>query len=263
MGSFPCADCGQTLNNAQARSHHRWSQHANIPPISAGGKQYAVEREEDGTVRCPVHQCGRSYKSREAFTKHAKIVHGSGSKPATPSSGPTVSSSQELSFGPSSNWKMPEPSADFREGLGPGVTDISCKTGFPEVASSHRPGQVEAVESERNVGKLIGRAFGWLGLLASLLGVATEKPARAREEVLDAKELTAQVSEVVADAVMKKLAEIGLTAENLKKLEILAEMVPIDTPAVVSPGVSLERTGGHHPGGGDDVDEIGEVDLSL
>ncbi|KAF8425427.1 hypothetical protein L210DRAFT_177277 [Boletus edulis BED1] len=28
-------------------------------------------------------------------------------------------------------------------------------------------------------------------------------------------------------------------------------MVPIDTPAVVSPGVNLECTGGHHPGGGD------------
>lgn len=97
-------------------------------------------------------------------------------------------------------------------------------------------GPAEPGESEGDKGKLTGRAFGWLGLLASLLGMGTEKSVCAREEVLDAKELIAQASEVVADAVMKRLAGIGLTAENLKKLEILAETVPTGTPAAVSPG---------------------------
>ena len=146
MESFPCADCDKTFENAPARNRHRWSQHAQIPPISVGGKQYAVEREEDGTLRCPVHQCGRSYTSRQAFAKHAKIAHGPVSEPPVPSPGPADSSSQELSFGPpgsesrpllhllrlqpidpSPDCKVPKPSADSAgEGPAPGVTSIPC-----------------------------------------------------------------------------------------------------------------------------------------
>ena len=51
----------------------------------------------------------------------------------------------------------------------------------------------------------------------------------ATEKLLDAKELAAQVSDIVADIVMSKLTAIGLTAENIKKLEKLGETPPVDT----------------------------------
>ena len=48
------------------------------------------------------------------------------------------------------------------------------------------------------------------------------------EKLMDARELAVQVSDMVADAVMSKLTAIGLTAENIKKLENLREVPPPD-----------------------------------
>jgi uncharacterized C2H2 Zn-finger protein len=72
--SFSCPDCQQTFNNPAARSHHRWSQHSEIPPITVDGKEYSVERKGDRLL-CPVEQCGRSYASQETFMKHVKAAH--------------------------------------------------------------------------------------------------------------------------------------------------------------------------------------------
>jgi len=72
--SLSCADCEQTFDNPGARTHHRWSQHSEIPPITVDGKEYSVERKGDRLL-CPVEQCGRSYANRETFTKHVKAAH--------------------------------------------------------------------------------------------------------------------------------------------------------------------------------------------
>lgn len=95
--SFPCPDCQQKFKNAAARNHHRWNQHAKIPPVTIGGKEYAVKREGD-KLRCPVDRCMRSYASREAFTKHAKAAHGAASEspaPPSPPMGPSQRSTCE------------------------------------------------------------------------------------------------------------------------------------------------------------------------
>ena len=72
---------------------------------------------------------------------------------------------------------------------------------------------------------------------SSLLGMGPQKPpepVRVRgmltmpKKLLDARELAAQVSEMVADAVMSKLSTIGLTVANIKKLENLGEATPLD-----------------------------------
>lgn len=78
----------------------------------------------------------------------------------------------------------------------------------------------------------------WLGKeWSGLLGMGPQKPPEpvrtkatiaAPEKLLDARMLAAQVSGMVADAVMGKLAAIGLTQENIKKLEYLGEAPPID-----------------------------------
>lgn len=75
----------------------------------------------------------------------------------------------------------------------------------------------------------------WLGReWSSLLGMGPQKPpepvyARGMsEKVMVPAELALQISGVVADAVMNKLATIGLTAENIKKLENLGQMPPVD-----------------------------------
>lgn len=67
---------------------------------------------------------------------------------------------------------------------------------------------------------------------SSLLGMGPQKPpepahARGAAVALDARELAAQVSDMVADAVMSKLAAAGLTAENIKKLRNLGEAPPL------------------------------------
>lgn len=49
----------------------------------------------------------------------------------------------------------------------------------------------------------------------------------ASEKPLNSREFAAQVSDMVADAVMDKLEALGLTAENMKKLENLGEGVPL------------------------------------
>ena len=95
MSSFRCSDCTQSFENAAARQRHHWSQHSKIPPISVGGKKYAVERE-GGTMRCPIAQCGRSYKSRQAFVKHVKIAHEVRDESPTPS--PTLMGSSQRSI---------------------------------------------------------------------------------------------------------------------------------------------------------------------
>ena len=83
-------------------------------------------------------------------------------------------------------------------------------------------------------GNFVQRTIAWLGLLLGMEPQKLPEPARARgaaaipEKVLYAGELAAQVSDVVADAVMSKLAAIGLTAENIKKLESLGEAAPLD-----------------------------------
>lgn len=96
---------------------------------------------------------------------------------------------------------------------------------------------VEAEESIRNKGKLIKHASTWLGLLSGLFGMGPPKlpePLHARgtiamsEQLLDVRELAVQVSDMVADKVMSKLSAIGLTAENIKKLESLGEAPPLD-----------------------------------
>lgn len=66
---------------------------------------------------------------------------------------------------------------------------------------------------------------------SSLLGMGPRNaPASgtipSSEKVLD-KELATQISEIVANVVMNKLAAIGLTAENVKKLENLGEAPPV------------------------------------
>ena len=107
------------------------------------------------------------------------------------------------------------------------------------------------VEGEENMckkGRLIERVFAWLGLPCSLLGMGPQKPpgpVRARgttatpEKLPDARELAAQVSDMVADAVMSKLAAIGLTADNIKKLENLGEAPPLDATGGSSQAASL------------------------
>ena len=49
------------------------------------------------------------------------------------------------------------------------------------------------------------------------------------EKLLDAGELAAQISDIIADIVMSKLADISLTAENIEKLNKLGDMPPADT----------------------------------
>ena len=71
------------------------------------------------------------------------------------------------------------------------------------------------------------------------------EPVHGRETIampgklLDARELAAQVSEMVDDAVMSKLAAIGLTAENIKKLENMGEAAPLDAVGGGSQAASL------------------------
>ena len=60
------------------------------------------------------------------------------------------------------------------------------------------------------------------------------KPVGARgmittEKLLNAGELAAQISDIIADIVMSKLADIGLTAENIEKLKTLGDTPPADT----------------------------------
>ncbi|KAH0825891.1 hypothetical protein J3R83DRAFT_7699 [Lanmaoa asiatica] len=52
------------------------------------------------------------------------------------------------------------------------------------------------------------------------------------EKFLDTGKLAAQVSDIVADTVVNKLTAIGLTAENIKKLERLEAAPPLDAVAV-------------------------------
>ncbi|KAF8554966.1 hypothetical protein OG21DRAFT_1484238 [Imleria badia] len=281
--SFPCSDCEHTFENAAARQRHRWSQHSKIPLISVGGKEYAVERE-GGTMRCPIDQCGHSYKSRQAFVKHVKTAHGIRDESPTPSPALTGSSqrsiwSQGLSFASSGESKTTEHSGDRGgEALPPAASSIVSKGGpwvpldLPESppakvggnrlaeesppatpgAAGGDPGflrpeglirrsevgerSIEGEESVGNKGKLLERVFAWLGLLSRLFGMGTQKPACVPEKALDTRELAAQVSDVVADAVIRKLATIGLTAENIKKLENLGEMTPIDAGGVSEVG---------------------------
>jgi uncharacterized C2H2 Zn-finger protein len=91
--SFSCPDCEQMFKNATAHSHHCWSQHSNIPPITMDGKVYAVERKGD-RLFCPVEQCRRSYASRAKFTKHVKAAHGIVRESSMPSPSPTGPSQQ-------------------------------------------------------------------------------------------------------------------------------------------------------------------------
>jgi hypothetical protein len=83
---------------------------------------------------------------------------------------------------------------------------------------------------------------------SSLLGMGPQKPpepvsARGTmampEKLLDTRELAAQVSEMVADTIMSKLTAIGLTAENIKKLENLGEAPPLDAVGGASQAASL------------------------
>lgn len=67
----------------------------------------------------------------------------------------------------------------------------------------------------------------------------SQGPAAVPEKALDAGELATQVSDAVADAVMRKLSAIGLTAENIKKLERLGEIASIDALGGVSEAGSL------------------------
>lgn len=102
--SLPCPDCEQTFKNPSARSHHRWSRHSKLAPITVGGKEYVVEREGDN-LYCPVDQCGRSFPRREGLTKHVQAAHGTTSESSMPSPSPMGSSqysirSQQLSFTP-------------------------------------------------------------------------------------------------------------------------------------------------------------------
>ena len=100
-------------------------------------------------------------------------------------------------------------------------------------------------ERVRDKGKLFERAFAWLAALSRLLGTGTQKPVWSKgavavpEKALDVTELSARASDMVADAVIRKLTAIGLTAENIKKLENLGEMTPINAPGRVSEATSL------------------------
>ena len=89
----------------------------------------------------------------------------------------------------------------------------------------------------------------WLGReWSSLLGMGPQKPpepVRARgtlavsEKLMAPKELAVQISDLVADAVMNKLATIGLTIENIKKAENLGETPPVDAAGGGSQASSL------------------------
>lgn len=59
------------------------------------------------------------------------------------------------------------------------------------------------------------------------------------ETVLDPREFAVQISDMVADAVMRKLSVIGLTAENLQKLENLSEAPPLGAPGGGSEAASV------------------------
>lgn len=81
---------------------------------------------------------------------------------------------------------------------------------------------------------------------SSLLGLGPQKPpelVRTREtmtlsqKLLDARELAAQVSDIVADAIMNKLAAVGLTSDNIGKLATLGGS---STPAA---GEGLQEAG--------------------
>lgn len=111
-------------------------------------------------------------------------------------------------------------------------------------------------ETAGNQGKLIKRAFGWLGLLPNLLHKGPPKPSepvRAREsvstpeKVLDPREFAAQVSDAVAEVVMSKLAASGLTAENIKKLATLCEAVSLDPTEGSEASSLVDAVSSKHP----------------
>ena len=62
------------------------------------------------------------------------------------------------------------------------------------------------------------------------------------EKLLDTRELAAQVSDMVAETVVNKLTAIGLTAENIKKLEYLGAAPPLDAVGGSSQGATLADT---------------------
>ena len=81
---------------------------------------------------------------------------------------------------------------------------------------------------------------------SSLLGMGPQKPpgpvhamgmTSMSEKHLDARELAAQVSDMVADKVMSQLAAIGLTTENIKKLENLDAVGGGSQPASLADAV--------------------------
>lgn len=72
---------------------------------------------------------------------------------------------------------------------------------------------------------------------SSLLGIGPQKPPEpvhvtgmttVSEKLLDVRELATKISDMVADTVMNKLAAIGLTTENIKKLENLGKAPSLD-----------------------------------
>ena len=83
---------------------------------------------------------------------------------------------------------------------------------------------------------------------SSLLSLGPRKPpepmsARGTmvmsEKLVDAGELAAQISDTVADAVMSKLVAIGMTAENIKKLENLGKVAPLEAGDGASQSANL------------------------
>ena len=92
------------------------------------------------------------------------------------------------------------------------------------------------VEGDTSSGDKVGDGmFHWKRLFSRLFGLRYQKPPRpicsrgtvaVSEKLLDTKELTAQISAMVAETVVNKLTAIGLTAENIRKLEYLAAAPP-------------------------------------
>ncbi|KAF8421745.1 hypothetical protein L210DRAFT_2207127 [Boletus edulis BED1] len=87
----------------------------------------------------------------------------------------------------------------------------------------------------------------WWRLFSRLLGLRRRRPqpicskgaVAVGEKLLDTRELAAQVSDMVAESVVNRLTAIGLTAENIKKLEYLAAAPPLGAVGGSSQAASL------------------------
>lgn len=173
--SLRCTECPQTFENSTARSRHHWCQHGVIPPITVDGKEYRVKRM-DGKVMCPVEQCGRSYTSRDAFTKHVRAHHETVRVSSKPS--PPLSFTRTATFASVQRSFMPLSQSGFPE-------DVARRLRIPRLPIlSQRAGRSH-LTSQRTVRNLSTSA-GWILTISFSTDTTTTKgqesaPARSRD----------------------------------------------------------------------------------